>query len=223
MGHVQEGIRWQEQLLPRRQFAQSTHVDALRSINLMDAKKYKYGIGLEASNDALSSSFPQFLRLSVRPSSPMSPPGWATPEQLAFLVQEDEKWLLIKAGGTTLKGFYSRTTKTFLDRWQVTPDPAILEEAEGDEAVVQELVEKSLHKVSLPHYTKSSASHLAPPHSASHGGIPTATARRNLFRLPPNRSWISLGRTLARNHGCKSGRHFVLFTTTRKILRSVRR
>ena len=69
----------------------------------------------------------------------MPPQPWATPEQLAFLSFEDSKWLT-KAGTSTLKSFYSRTTISFLERWPQAPTAKMLEDAENDTAKAQESV-----------------------------------------------------------------------------------
>ena len=42
---------------------------------------------------------------------------WSTQEQLEFLTQEDSKWEITKAGMGTLKNFYARTSKAFLEKW----------------------------------------------------------------------------------------------------------
>ena len=42
---------------------------------------------------------------------------WAMQEQLEFLTQEDSKWEITKAGAGTLKNFYARTSKAFLEKW----------------------------------------------------------------------------------------------------------
>jgi len=55
-----------------------------------------------------------------------------TPEQLEFLIQEDSKWALIKAGETSLKSFYIRTTQTFLGKWPEPLSDDILEGAGSD-------------------------------------------------------------------------------------------
>jgi len=62
----------------------------------------------------------------------MAPPKWATPEQTTFLKAEDKKWDLIKAGQSTLKGFYARTTSAFLQQWPAEPSGIHLAEANGD-------------------------------------------------------------------------------------------
>lgn len=79
----------------------------------------------------------------------MAPPPWTTPEQAEFLTQEDSQWALIKAGKTTLKGFYLRTTLTFLGRWPEPVSDDILEEAGGDLVRAQELANQGALLVSM--------------------------------------------------------------------------
>ena len=73
---------------------------------------------------------------------------WATEEQLEFLTTKDSEWSTVKTGSSSLKGFYSRTTKTFLEKWPVTPDAETLEKAEGDPEKAKQLAEANLLKVS---------------------------------------------------------------------------
>ena len=84
---------------------------------------------------------------------------WATPEQLEYLIAEDGRWLTVKSGTGLLKGFYLRTTKTFLERWPAIPSPEELEEANGDVQKAQELAETHLLSVSpilvFPHLLTS--------------------------------------------------------------------
>jgi len=89
----------------------------------------------------------------------MAPKTWATRSQEAFLKEEDNKWALIKHGGTTLKSFYARTTTTFLSKWPVTPSAKILAEVGGDEDKAQELAEKKLLNVSVLACARSVLSH----------------------------------------------------------------
>ena len=76
------------------------------------------------------SSFSQFLIPLMAPSR------WATPEQLEFLITEDSKWEMTKAGSGTHKNFYARTAKAFLKKF---PD--------YEPAETQELVEAGLESV----------------------------------------------------------------------------
>ena len=78
----------------------------------------------------------------------MPAPKWTTPEQLAFLVTEDKRWLIIKEGASSLKNFYVRTTNSFLEKWPAVPDEKILEKAGGDAKKAKELAEQRLHGVS---------------------------------------------------------------------------
>ena len=77
----------------------------------------------------------------------MAPPKWATEEQTAFLKGEDEKWSIIKAGESTLKGFYARTTLTFLTKWPAKPDEKLLAKANGDVTLATELAQGQVLKV----------------------------------------------------------------------------
>ena len=84
----------------------------------------------------------------------MAPPPWATPEQTAFLQNEDEtKWRIVKSGPGTLKGFYARTTQAFLEKWPIEPDQKLLDEVNGDVAAAKEWAEKQLLKVRPTTYT----------------------------------------------------------------------
>ena len=78
----------------------------------------------------------------------MPAPKWTTQEQFAFLVDEDKKWHLIKAGNTSLKSFYIRTTNTFLVKWPVEPDEKTLKRADGDIGKAKVLAEEKLLDVS---------------------------------------------------------------------------
>jgi len=80
---------------------------------------------------------------------------WTTQEQLNFLANEDEKWLAIKEGPTTLKSFYIRMANTFHQRWPVVPNKKELMEAGGDEAKAQEIAEANLLGVSTMIYSDS--------------------------------------------------------------------
>ena len=73
---------------------------------------------------------------------------WTTQEQFAFLVDEDKKWHIIKAGNTSLKSFYIQTTNTFLVKWPVEPDKKTLERADGDIGKAKALAEEKLLEVS---------------------------------------------------------------------------
>lgn len=73
---------------------------------------------------------------------------WTTPEQLAFLIAEDAKWPVIKAGANSLKGFYLRTAKTFLEKWPAVPDTEVMKEAGNDPVKAKEIVEAQLLSVS---------------------------------------------------------------------------
>ena len=81
----------------------------------------------------------------------MPAPKWATPEQLAFLIAEDQKWLTIKAGTTSLKSFYVRTANTFLEKWPeaAIPDKSLLKKAGDNAEKGKELAEDRLHDVSV--------------------------------------------------------------------------
>ena len=77
----------------------------------------------------------------------MAPPKWATEEQTAFLKCEDKKWEFIKAGPSTLKGFYARTTNAFLEKWPAEPHEKHLAKANGDETRAKELARDQVLKV----------------------------------------------------------------------------
>ena len=78
----------------------------------------------------------------------MAPPKLTTPEQLEFLENEDLRWRAIKEGSSTLKSFYARTAKTFLEKWPVTPDQETLKAADNDAVKAQAIAEEQIHKVS---------------------------------------------------------------------------
>ena len=78
----------------------------------------------------------------------MAPQTWATQAQLDFLVQEDLHWEFTKSGSGTLKNFYVQTTRTFLQSWLVTIEPAMLESAGGDAAKVKQSAEDRVLTVS---------------------------------------------------------------------------
>ena len=106
------------------------------------------GLGLELclSVSRRASSFPSHL--IPPPLARMAPPKQSTAEQLEFLENEDLKWEAIKLGATTLKSFYVRTAKTFLEKWPTTPDQETLKAAAGDVVKAQAMAEEQVHKVS---------------------------------------------------------------------------
>lgn len=79
----------------------------------------------------------------------MPAPKWTTPEQLQFLLAEDEKWLNVKAGNSSLRGFYVRTAQKFLEKWPMDPDTETLTLTKGDIEEAKKSVEAQLVKVSL--------------------------------------------------------------------------
>ena len=74
---------------------------------------------------------------------------WTTPEQEAFLIVEDKKWLNVKAGTTSLGNFYIKTVEKFLQSWPIEPSAEILEEAGGDVSKAKEAANAKLLRVNL--------------------------------------------------------------------------
>jgi hypothetical protein len=89
----------------------------------------------------------------------MPAPKWTTPEQLAFLTEEDKKWAVIKAGTGSLKSFYVRTTNTFLEKWPASPKAEHLEKAHGDAEKAKQFAEDEMLAVSHMSETTLYGSH----------------------------------------------------------------
>lgn len=157
------------------------------------------------------------------PCSPpsMAPSPWATPEQQRFLDEEDLKWETIKLDGTTLKSFYLNTTHTFLERWPIIPEKAILEEAGSDVVKARRLAEHQLYEVSILIY--STPRPLTPYGSGSRTGSVTTTIKRRKPQQSPNHSSTSVENIPTRNRRYRSGRRFYPCTAVPESLHCVRR
>ena len=156
----------------------------------------------------LASSFSPFhilcrsFLLCILPLMPPQP--WATPEQLAFLLHEDSKWPITKAGSGTLKSFYSRTTISFLKWWPQAPTANMLENAKNDTAKAQELVFARMLSVSWTSIFSSCV--LTWRSSASPTGIAIITTPQSKPHQSPNHSLTFPGRPCIKNPHCRNGR-----------------
>jgi hypothetical protein len=142
-----------------RTLAQGTSIQVPTWARLSTAKQTNKQLGAALVMRSSANSFsPWFIPCRFGLPS-MAPPKWSTPEQLAFLVKEDAQWATIKAGNSTLKSFYARTTNSFLEQWPVTPDEKTLVKVGGNAVKAQELAENKLLNVSM-RLSPSTFSHL---------------------------------------------------------------
>lgn len=136
-------------------------------------------------------------------------------------MEEDKKWLNVKAGTSSLTSFYICTAITFLDKWPVEPDAELLAKAGGDITKAKELVQNQYVGVSLVIRQPYEPSHLFL--SVFPTGLAIGTTPQNQIRLPLNLFLTSPGRTRARGRRCSRGRLFRFSTIAQRTPRSVSR
>jgi hypothetical protein len=150
---------------------------------------------------------------------------WTTQEQLEFLLAEDEKWSIIKAGTSSLGSFYVRTAETFLAKWPIDFGTKTSTEGEGEEArkarEVAEAEELTAAKAKLVKVSSVPSHYMVPLilfDSVSPAGSTTGTTLQSQTHLPPNPFSTSLGRTRTSGRCCRNGRPSQPSTTTQWIL-----